>query len=381
MSDTFALGGFLERWSPQIRHDLSGSEAATLTLPALLELAEAEDRERWETLGLGYADSRGAAWLRSAIAERYETLDGGHIVCCAGAQEALTSVVRALLAPDDHAVVVVPIYQPSERAITSICAATGVPLECHGTWFLDVDRVGSALRSNTRLVLMNFPNSPTGAPIDPATLAALVALCRRHGIWLVNDEVYGLVDLDSRLPSPRLADAYERGVSINAVSKGLGLPGLRVGWVACQDQRLLTEVQAARSILSGCLATPSEVLAHIALLAEARVVERSKSILESNRRIMELFLTRHFEVFAWRASGNGAFVYLPYLGMEGAERFALELAREAGILVLPSSLWRSPLAQVAENHVRIGLGRIGAGTALQALSGYLASRGRLAAAS
>jgi len=154
-----------------------------------------------------------------------------------------------------------------------------------------------------------------------------------------------------------------------------------VGWVACQDQRLLTEVQAARSILSGCLATPSEVLAHIALLAEARVVERSKSILESNRRIMELFLTRHFEVFAWRASGNGAFVYLPYLGMEGAERFALELAREAGILVLPSSLWRSPLAQVAENHVRIGLGRIGAGTALQALSGYLASRGRLAAAS
>jgi aspartate/methionine/tyrosine aminotransferase len=381
MSDTFALGSFLERWSPQIQHDLSGSEAATLTLPALLELAEAEDRERWETLGLGYADPHGAAWLRSAIAERYDTLDEANIVCCAGAQEALTSVVRALLAPDDHAVVVVPIYQPSERAITSICAATGVPLESRSVWYLDVDRVASALRSNTRLVLMNFPNSPTGASIDPATLAALVALCRRHGIWLVNDEVYGLVDLDSRLRSPRLADIYERGVSINAVSKGLGLPGLRVGWVACQDQRLLTEVQAARNILSGCLAAPSEVLAHIALLAEARIVERSRAILESNRRTLELLLARHLDIFERPAFGKAAFVYLRFLGAGGVERFALELAQEAGVLVLPSGLWQSSLAQVMGNRLRIGLGRVGAGAALQALSGYLASRPGLAAAS
>jgi aspartate/methionine/tyrosine aminotransferase len=381
MSDAFALGGFLERWSPRVRHDLSGSEAATLTLSALLAMAEAEDRERWQTLGLGYADPRGAAWLRSAIAERYDTLDEPHVVCCAGAQEALTSVMRALLAPGDHAVVVVPIYQPSERAVTSICAASGVPLEDRGAWRLDVDRVAAALRGNTKLVLMNFPNSPTGASIDSAALAALVALCRRHGLWLVNDEVYGLVDLDPRFRSPRLADIYERGVSINAVSKGLGLPGLRVGWVACQDRRLLAEVQLVRSTLSGCLAAPSEVLAHIALRAEDRIVERNRAILESNRRILELVLARHLDAFEWQPSGEAAFVYPRYLGAEGADRFAVELAREAGVLLLPAGLWRSSLAQVAVDRVRIGLGRVGSGAALQALSGYLASCRRVAAVS
>ena len=61
MSETFALGGFLARWSPRVRHDLSGSEAATLTLSALLELAGPEDRRRWQELGLGYTDPRGAS--------------------------------------------------------------------------------------------------------------------------------------------------------------------------------------------------------------------------------------------------------------------------------------------------------------------------------
>jgi len=290
-------------------------------------------------------------------------------------------VMRALLVPGDHAVVVVPIYEPSERAVTSICAATGVPLEERGAWCLDVDRVASALRGNTRLVMINFPNSPTGASIDPTALAALVALCRRRGLWLVNDEVYGLVDLDPRHRSPRVGDIYERGVSINAVSKGFGLPGLRVGWVACQDRRLLAEVQLAKSMLTSCLAAPSEVLAHVALRAEARIVERNRAVLDSNRRLLELFLGRHLDAFEGQASGNAAFVYPRYRGSEGADRFAVELAREAGVLLLPSGLWQSPLAETPGDRVRIGLGRLGVGAALQALSGYLVHRRRVAAAS
>ena len=82
--------------------------------------------------------------------------------------------MQALLTRDDHAIVVVPIYQPSERAVTSICAATCVVLEDRGNWRLDIGKIAAAVRPNTRLVLMNFPNSPTGALIDPASLAALV---------------------------------------------------------------------------------------------------------------------------------------------------------------------------------------------------------------
>jgi aspartate/methionine/tyrosine aminotransferase len=97
-----------------------------------------------------------------------------------------------------------------------------------------------------------------------------------------------------------VGDIYERGVTINAVSKGFGLPGLRVGWVACQDRRLLAEVQLAKSMLSSCHAAPSEVLAHVALRAEARIVERNRAVLDSNRRLLELFLGQHLEAFEGR---------------------------------------------------------------------------------
>jgi hypothetical protein len=86
--------------------------------------------------------------------------------------------------------------------------------------------------------------------IDPASLAALVGLCRRHGLWLVNGEVYRLmISEPAALPSP-VADVYERGISIDAVSKSFGLPGLRVGWVVCYDRTLLAGLVSCSAVCS-----------------------------------------------------------------------------------------------------------------------------------
>ena len=85
---------------------------------------------------------------------------------------------RALLTPGSHPLAV-PIYQPTEWAVTSHGGATAVTLEqsC-GSWRLDPDRVAAAIRPDTKLLLINFPNSPTGASIDAAGLESLIP-CRR----------------------------------------------------------------------------------------------------------------------------------------------------------------------------------------------------------
>jgi aspartate/methionine/tyrosine aminotransferase len=367
----FALASFLARWGGRAPHDLSASESATLLLPALLEMADAEDQHRWQTLELGYADPHGAPWLRSAIANRHSGWDAANVLCCAGAQEGLTCVMRALLTPGDHAVVVVPIYQPTEQAVTSICAATGVALRAQDNWRLDLDAVAAAIRPDTRLVLINFPNSPTGASIDQALLASLVELCRHHGVWLVNDEVYRSVGGPPASCPPAVAEMYERGISVDAVSKGFGLPGLRVGWIMCQDQQLLAKVLLAKSALSSCLAQPSEVLAHIALKAETRIVRRNRAIAQSNRERLVTLLRRHPDVFEEPVLSDAVLAFPRYRGRDGADRFARRLADEAGVLVLPSSLWHSPLATVPTDRLRLGLGRFEAGSALTTLDEYL----------
>ena len=227
MIEGSALAHFLSDWGPFAKHDLSASEARPVGLSDLLALAEPDDEERWRTLRLDYADPRGAPWLRAEIARRFNGLSADHVVCCAGAQEALVCVAQALLGPHDHAVVVVPVYGPSERAVTSRCSATGVALSGQG-WSLDLDRVADAIRPQTKAIFVNFPNSPTGATIDPNTMTRLIALCRLHGLWLVNDEVYSLTDT-TNLSWPPAASLYERAVSVSAVSKSYGLPGVRVG--------------------------------------------------------------------------------------------------------------------------------------------------------
>ena len=369
----FALARFLGTFSGHARHDLSASESATLTLSFLLEMADSDDQHRWQTLDFGYADPHGAPWLRNAIANRYQNLDTSNVLCCAGAQEGLTCVMRALLASGDHAIVVVPIYQPSEQAVTSICETTGVALRDQDDWQLDLDAVAAAIRPETRLVLINFPNSPTGAAINPALLSSLVDLCRHHGLWLVNDEVYRSVSSDPALSAPPVSEIYERGVSIDAVSKGFGLPGLRVGWILCQHKVLFQKVLLAKSALSSCLATPSEVLAHIALKAEATIVRRNKAVAHSNRQRLLALLHRHPDVLDGIGSSDAVLAFPRYRGADGADSFARRLVRDAGVLVLPSSLWHSPLASVPADRLRIGLGRVEAGLALTALDEYLAS--------
>ena len=358
-----------------LRHDLTSSDSETLSLSSLLALAGSDDRERWDSLVLGYTDPRGTAGLREAIARRHATLAPENVVVCAGAQEALSCVVRALLTPDDHAVVILPIYPPSERTVTAACEATGVPLTEHEGWRLDLDQVAAALRPSTKAVIANFPNSPTGATLDRAELEGLVALCRRHGLWLVNDEIYRQTDVPRAACPPMLADIYERGVSINGLSKGFGLPGLRVGWVACSDPCLLRRVIAAKAGLSTCVAAASEVLGTIALRAEVRILERTRSIGQRNRARLAALLDAFPELFEVDDLPNLAFAFPRYRGSEGSDQFARGLAQYAGLHLLPASLWNSPLAALPTHYVRIGLGHAKNGPALDALASYLSGYG------
>ncbi len=247
-------------------------------------------------------------------------------------------------------------------------------MEDRGNWHLDLDRVATAVRPETKLVLMNFPNSPTGAVIDPASFTALVELCRRHGLWLVNDEVYRLMTNDPPLAPPAVADVYERGISINAMSKSLGLPGLRVGWVVCQDRKLLADVLLVKSGLSSYLAAPAEILARIALQAEASIMRRNKTVARSYLGLLQSFIGRHPDVFQAATSGHLALAAPRYVGEGDAERFAIDLVHATGVLLPPFRLWRSRLADVPSNRFRIRLGGPGISPALAALDSHLTAQ-------
>jgi aspartate/methionine/tyrosine aminotransferase len=367
----FALETYMSKWEFTAKYNMTASDAETLRLPELLAMASDEDRADFENLSLGYTETFGAPALRQEIARTYDTIKPEDLICSAGAEEAIYVAMKVLLTANDHAIVVTPNYQAAETLPLSICAVTGVALDIDNDWNLDIGLVEAALRPNTRLISINFPNNPTGKILPRATFHALIDLCRKHGIWLFSDEVYRLIERDEALRLPQAVDVYERGISLNVMSKAYGLPGLRIGWLACKDRDFLVRCERYKHFLSICNSAPSEVLARIALKNRDRILSRTRGIVRSNVAASNAFFADFPHLFDWREPDGGCIAFIRYKGADGVEAFTTRVVEEAGVFFLPSSVYRSDLTPVPENCLRIGFGRVHVPEGLTVLRNWL----------
>ena len=372
----FALEVHFSKYEFAARFNLTGSDAESHTIGEILAFGSENDRQSFTALSLGYTQTFGAPQLRDVIASTYDSpaIDREHVLTFAGAQEALYVISRVMLDSDDHAVVITPNYQSAETMPVSICSVTGVPLDPESGWRLDFERFANALRPNTKLVSINFPNNPTGAIIPLETLDAIVEACRRRGIWLISDEVYRLIEADPMRRLPQAADIYERAISLNVMSKAYGLPGLRIGWVACQDQAMLGRFERYKHYLSICNSAPSEALALIALQHRDRIIDRNRAIVRENLKLLDHFFAEHRSLFDWTRPDGGCVAFPRYLGPDGVEAFTHRIVEEAGVLLLPASIYRSDLNPTPQDRFRIGFGRRHTAQALEVFGDWLRAR-------
>jgi aspartate/methionine/tyrosine aminotransferase len=190
-----------------------------------------------------------------------------------------------------------------------------------------------------------------------ASFDAIVEICRSRGIWLFSDEVYRLIERDPALRLPQAVDVYERGVSLNVMSKAYGLPGLRIGWLACKDRAMLVRFERFKHFLSICNSAPSEVLARIALKARHKILERNREVVRVNIAVLNALFADYAHLFDWREPDGGCVGFIRYKGAEGVEEFTRRLVEESGVLFLPSSIYRSDLGPVPGDCLRVGFGR------------------------
>ncbi len=356
----FGLEVFFSEWEFKARHHMTASDAESLALPDLLNMATPEDRLKFENLWLGYTETWGNPELRAEIANTYNNLSMENILCLAGAGEGLYIVSKTLLDASSHVIVPTPNYQSAETIPLSVCQVTGVPLRysyAKGGWQISLDDIQAAVQPNTRLISLNFPHNPTGMILSKEDLHALIHLCRERGIWILNDEVYRGIELDPSDRIPQIADIYERGISLNVISKAYGLPGLRVGWLATQDKALLQKFERYKHYLSICNSGPSEILALIALKARDKILTRNHRLLQRNLIALEQLFEDFPGLVNWTRSLGGCVAFPRYDGPGNVETFCRRLLEESGVLLLPGSVYHSDLNDIPKDHFRIGFGR------------------------
>lgn len=194
-----------------------------------------------------YAQNFGLPVLRETLAtyasRLHGTTDVNHIAVTSSGVSALMLVAQLLLSPGDRVVAVTPLW-PNLIEIPKILGAqvVSVPLQLHTRgepqWELDLDALLDALTPETKALLLNSPNNPTGWTITRAQQQIVLEHCRKHGIWLLADDVYERLVYDELAgalgcaPSfLDLANREERVVSTNSFSKSWLMTGWRLGWL------------------------------------------------------------------------------------------------------------------------------------------------------
>jgi aspartate/methionine/tyrosine aminotransferase len=375
---TFRLEEYFSAWEFTARYHLTASDAQSMTVGELLAMGGEAEREAFLNLPLSYSETWGSPDLLRAVAGTYERVDADHVLTFAGAEEALFWAMQELVGPGDHAIVAVPCYQAMETVTLSTGAdVTPLVMRPEKGWALDIEEVRSLLRPATKLIAVNYPHNPTGYVPAEAEFRKLSALCEVRGIRLFCDEVYRGVEVDPDDTITQAADLSETAVSLNVVSKSYGLPGLRVGWLACRDRALLERLEKRKHYTTICNAAPAELLATIGLRNRERIWQRNRAIIAANVPLFGELFARWAGLFEWEPPRGGCVCYPRYTGGD-VEAFCARLLDREGVLVLPASIYESELAALPTDRFRVGLGRLGLEEGLAAFDRFV--RGETGAA-
>ena len=344
------------------------SDAESIAMKELLAMADESDQRLWGALRLSYTEAPGHPILRDVIAsELYTALKTENILVTVGAEEGIFCGLSHLCKPNDHVIVLTPCYQSlRDVPISNGCQVTEVVLKEKTQWRINLDDIKNAIRPHTKCIIINFPNNPTGQIITDEETHELINICRRIDAWLFSDEAYRLLGNPSQGWPPPIADLYEKGVSVGVMSKAFGMPGLRIGWLACQDIHVLKKMEEIKHYTSICCSGPSEILSIIALRNKNRILDRNNAIVSSNLKLLQDFMIRYDDTFEWVEPQGGCVGFVKYKKDENINVFCDNLLKSKGVLLMPADIYDYP-----GNYFRIGFGRSNMPESLENLEEFL----------
>ncbi|MGC4113643.1 MAG: pyridoxal phosphate-dependent aminotransferase [Myxococcales bacterium] len=188
------------------------------------------------TAGTGIKPLR-EALVRKLVEENRIPVNGpDRVFVTNGAMNGLYVTFRALLEPGDEVIVPSPTWT---ETFDNVSLAGGTPIhvpldEAHGFCW-EPERVEAAITRRTKALVINSPHNPTGTVLPREDLEAIVKVAERHGLWVVSDEAYEHVLFDGLKHVSAGSLGYPKVVSVFSMSKSYAMSGLRVGYLACND--------------------------------------------------------------------------------------------------------------------------------------------------
>lgn len=291
-----------------------------------------------------YSHNLGLPELRAAVAamlsEQHGHVSERRLAMTSGGVNALMVAVQTLVDPGDKVVCVAPVWPnlPAQARLLSADLHLHALVVKDGAWTLDVDALIRQLGTNTRLLILNAPNNPTGWTMQPQDQLALLDHCRRHGTWILSDEVYSHLYYEPSANgcAPSFLDhaqPEDRLIVVGSFSKSFWMTGWRLGWLVLPES-LTEQVGKLIEFNTSCLSVFVQRAGLAALSQRHTLVPETRNHLRQCRDtlIPALNALPRFQV-ATPAAGLYAFFRIP--GHSDGLDVAKRLVREAGLGLAP----------------------------------------------
>lgn len=319
------------------------------TAPWRAREAAIDSLERGRT---SYTSNSGKADLRRAIAEDLERfgLDydpGDEVLVTTGVSEAVDLVVRALVDPGDDVAIAQPAYVsyvPCVRFAGGEVIA--VPTHRSEDFRLTPEALARSGAAEADVLLMCYPNNPTGAVMDEDGLRAVASFARDHDLLVVSDEVYADLRYDGdHVSIATLPGMRERTVVLNGFSKAYAMTGLRLGYATGPAQVIAPMTKIHQYVM---LSAPTTAQ-YAAVEAIRSCREEVATMRKQYDRRRQFVLSRLDEMGIDCFEARGAFYVFPEAPGGDAETFAEDLLRHQHVAVVPGGVF----GKAGRGHLRL----------------------------
>ena len=301
-----------------------------------------------------YTSNQGLPELREEISKwnkRKYGLDYSkdEIIVTCGGSEAIDIALRACINPGDEVIILQPCYVCYEP---DVILAGGVPkiinLRNENEFRLTPKELEEVITPKTKILLLNYPNNPTGAIMPKEDLEKLTDIIIKNDLLVISDEIYSELTYEGKHCSiGSLPGMKERTITINGFSKAFSMTGWRLGYVMGLKQ-IMEQIKKIHQFVIMCASTPSQYAGIEALKHGDKDVIKMKE--EYDRR-------RHYLLSEFERLGipcfepKGAFYLFPYIGKLGmtSEDFATDLLQKEHVVVVPGTAF----GECGEGFVRI----------------------------
>ena len=303
-----------------------------------------------------YTSNSGLLELRKEIGEWYARKYGvkkdpvHEILITVGGSEGIDLALRALLQPGDEVIIPEPSYV---SYVPCVALAGGVPitlpLKNENNFKLTPEELEGAITEKTKVLILSFPNNPTGAIMTREELKPIAELAIKHDLYVISDEIYSELTYgdEPHASIAALPGMEERTIVINGFSKAYAMTGWRLGY-AMAPEVIAKEMTKIHQFCIMCAPTNSQYAAIEAVKHGDKDIARMRESYDMRRR----FLLKQFEIMGLPCfEPKGAFYTFPCIQSLGmtSDEFATRLLREEELAVVPGSAF----GDCGEGFIRI----------------------------